>query len=111
MVAQLISDTLLFLGVAVLVVGVLATLVVRTSYDRLHLLGLVSLLAAPLIGAALVLIQGRSEDAIKTVLTVVVLMLCSPVVSHALGRAIRVQRSGSVAQPRRSANHEPVEYR
>jgi multisubunit Na+/H+ antiporter MnhG subunit len=84
---------LLSAGVAVEVLCSAGLLVLRSTYDRIHLLGPAAVLGTGLIAAAIVVDQGRSPLGIRAILIALVAWGASPVLSHATMRAA-ILRSG-----------------
>jgi multicomponent Na+:H+ antiporter subunit G len=66
----------------------------RHFYDRLHYVGPASTLGAFLIGAALVVQNALKQQGVKSILVVVLLVMISPVLTHATARAARIREFG-----------------
>jgi multicomponent Na+:H+ antiporter subunit G len=68
----------------------------RTPYDRLHFLSAASTVPTFLIVAAVAVEAGLRADAVKAVLTGLILLVIGPVLTHAMARAIRIQEHGGL---------------
>jgi monovalent cation/proton antiporter MnhG/PhaG subunit len=86
---------LLAVGVAAQVLGCIGTAAMRTAYDRLHYTG-PSLLAAVALAAAVLVREGFSLIADKALMLAVVILITSPVIVQAIGRAARTSDRGSL---------------
>ncbi len=71
-------------------------LVMRNPYDRLHAIGPASILPPLLITAAVFVHSGISQSGIKTLAIACVLLLLSPIVTHAIARAVRIRETGDL---------------
>jgi monovalent cation/proton antiporter MnhG/PhaG subunit len=82
--------TAVFLSASVLTVilGAVGMAAMRGAAARLHFLSAVSLVAPPLMTAAVLCESGLSQAGVKTILIALVLLVQGPVVAHVLGRAI-----------------------
>ncbi|HEX4212711.1 MAG TPA: monovalent cation/H(+) antiporter subunit G [Candidatus Dormibacteraeota bacterium] len=89
-----IRDVLIGLGVAVELVSYLGILRARTPYDRLHYLVPATAVGPPFVVAALVIDEGLSSGTVKAILIALILLLLSPVLTHATARAIRIRERG-----------------
>lgn len=85
----------IFLGLAVLavLVGCAGMMRMRGAAARLHYTSLTALAAPLFVLGAVVSAEGLSQAGVKAILIVLVLWIQSPVVAHALGRAIHSQES------------------
>jgi multicomponent Na+:H+ antiporter subunit G len=84
----------LTLGVIVELISCIGVLAMRQFFDRLHYVGPASTLGAFLIGAALVVQNGLNQQGVKSVLVVILLVMISPVLTHATARAARIREFG-----------------
>jgi multicomponent Na+:H+ antiporter subunit G len=66
----------------------------RDPFDRLHVLGPASLLGPVLVATAIVMEEALNTNGVKTILTVSLLLLTSPILTHATARAARVRQYG-----------------
>jgi multisubunit Na+/H+ antiporter MnhG subunit len=84
-----VSEAIL-LALAVLTVWVSSVGLARSqnAYARLHFLGPVTFLSPLLIAAATLLERGFSQQGNKALLVAVLLLVYSPVVTHATARAV-----------------------
>lgn len=96
MTRDVIVFTLLIAGVAVEWLCCVGLLVMRNAFDRLHAIGPANILPPLCFAAAIVFREGISQAGIKAVLIALVLILVSPIVSHATARAawLREKRGG-----------------
>ena len=83
----------LWLGVALVLICCLGVLVFPDVYDRLHFSSPLPL-AAVCIAAAVVLHEDFSLIGDKAILVSVFLLVASPVLTHATGRAARIAERG-----------------
>lgn len=82
----MIAWALVFTGVAVMVCSALGAAALSRVYDRLHLLTATTSLGVPLIGVGLIASQGFSEPSAMIAVTVVLIVVSSPVISAATAR-------------------------
>lgn len=71
-------------------------LVMRNPYDRLHAIAPASILPPLLIAAAVFVHSGISQAGIKTLAIACVLLFVSPIVTHAIARAVRIRETGDL---------------
>lgn len=81
---------LLAAGVAAQLICCLGVVLGRTAFDRLHYAGAGSTLGPLLIMAAVLVRVGTATQGLETIAAVVVLLLPSPIVVHALARSARL---------------------
>lgn len=94
------ADVLIAAGVVVELLCCLGLLVMDDLYDRLHYLGPAATLGPVLFATAVILREALSTAGIKAILIAAVLIVFSPVLTHAVARAARVRQYGSwEAQP------------
>jgi multisubunit Na+/H+ antiporter MnhG subunit len=86
---NLAVDVLLAAGVGLELACVVGLLVAGTAADRLHFVAAASSIPPVLILAALIVREGLPSNVLSAIVAVALLLLASPVVVHALGRAIR----------------------
>ncbi|MGH7905926.1 MAG: monovalent cation/H(+) antiporter subunit G [Candidatus Binataceae bacterium] len=77
---------LLFGGVALILLSCLG-LFSGDAFDRMHYLGPATVLAPPLIAAAIIVRHASTAAVIKVILLALALMLASPVLTHATGES------------------------
>jgi multicomponent Na+:H+ antiporter subunit G len=83
---------LLAAGLATFLLMAVALLVVKDFYARLHFLTPASTLGVVLIAAAVVVAESISQAGIKAMLVAAILVVTSPVISHATARAARIRQ-------------------
>lgn len=82
-------DVLLALGCVIITASGVALWLVRTTYDRVHVVAPAAMLGIPLLAVALVVDQGVSPLSLKGLAVVLLLWLGTPTLSHATLRAAR----------------------
>lgn len=90
---ELLVIILLTLGVGAELWCCLGLLLMRNVYNRLHYVSLASLLGPIVIVAAVLVQEGLSQAGIKAILILLVLVTISPVMTHAMARAIRLRET------------------
>jgi len=90
---HLVVDVFLWLGVVLTLVGCLGVVLMPTVYDRLHFTG------PPILGAACIVVAAVVQESFsligdKSILIAVMLVILSPLLTHATGRAARVVEEG-----------------
>ena len=85
---------LLALGLLAESLAIVGVLLMPHVFDRLHYLAPASSVGAPLLAGAVVAEEALNHRGIVTVLTASVLMLLSPVLTHAIARAARIRQFG-----------------
>jgi multicomponent Na+:H+ antiporter subunit G len=94
-VVDLVADVLLGLGTVLAVLASLAALRSRSVFRRLHYLTVLTSVAAPLVGAAIIVADGPGLTGASVLLIVVLLAVTGPILSAATGR-LNAQREGLV---------------
>lgn len=94
-VGDFVVAALLTVGVGLELLCSLGVLAMRGAFDRLHYTGPASLGAA-LISAAIVVREGFSTIGIKAALVAVFLLISSPILVHATGRAALMRERGDL---------------
>lgn len=69
----------------------LGLLAMNSIYNRLHFIGLATIVGPPLIVVAVAIRHSSAEAVIKAILTAVALLIISPVMTHATARAARTR--------------------
>ena len=87
---HVVTDVLLFAGVAVALVSCLGVALMRGPFDRLHYVGPLGL-AALLIAVATLVDDGFSLIANKALALALFVVLTSPVLAHSTARAARIE--------------------
>ncbi len=90
---------LLVVGVFVELACCLGVLLMDDAYDKLHYLGPAAIAGPLAIAGAVFVRHGFSEAGIKAFLTAALLILASPVLSHATARALYIRRRDHI-EPR-----------
>jgi monovalent cation/proton antiporter MnhG/PhaG subunit len=99
-VSNVAVDVLLVLAVAAQAVCCIGVLVMRTTADKLHYAGAGSTVGPLLVLAAVIVREQLSSQSLQTIAAVGFMFLASPVVVHALARAIRrMDYGGTEALP------------
>jgi monovalent cation/proton antiporter MnhG/PhaG subunit len=94
-VKDAVTIALLVVGVAAQLLACAGMLAMRDAFDRLHYTG-PSMLAAVAFAAAVLVAEGPSLIADKAGLLALAIVLTSPVVVQAIGRAARIRERGSL---------------
>jgi multicomponent Na+:H+ antiporter subunit G len=84
----------LLLGVAIELLCCVGMLVAKDVFDRLHFLGPACTLGPLFIAAAIVVREGLSLSGNKALIVAVVIIVTSPVLTHATARSARTRMSG-----------------
>jgi monovalent cation/proton antiporter MnhG/PhaG subunit len=83
---------LLTFGVTVELACCLGVLVMSDAYDKLHYLGPAAIVGPLAIAAAVVVRESLSQAGVKALLVAALLMVASPVLTHATARALYIRR-------------------
>jgi monovalent cation/proton antiporter MnhG/PhaG subunit len=83
---------LLTFGVGVELACCVGVLVMDDAYDKLHYLGPAAIVGPLAIAAAVVVREALSQAGIKALLTAGLLIVASPVLSHATARAFYIRQ-------------------
>jgi multicomponent Na+:H+ antiporter subunit G len=87
-------DVLLGLGVAAILLSTVGVLVMRDALDRLHFTAPAATLAPVCFAAAVLVEEPLSSSGVKAVLVALVIVVTTPVLSHATARAARIRDEG-----------------
>jgi monovalent cation/proton antiporter MnhG/PhaG subunit len=90
---QIMVDAFLWLGVALTLIGCLGVVLMRTVYDRLHFSS-PPVLGGVCVAIAVVIQKSFSLVGDKSILIAVLLIVLSPLLTHATGRAGRLAEHG-----------------
>jgi len=90
--SSVVVAVLVGLGVAVELGCCVGVLVMADAYDKLHYLGPASIVGPLLIAMAVLVGESFSQAGIKALLTAALLILSSPVLTHATARALYIRR-------------------
>jgi len=94
-----VVDALLIVGVVVELVCCVGIVVMRTAYDKLHYTGPASIVGPLAFALAIVLREALSQAGIKALLVALLLIVASPVLTHATARAIYIRERDHVEDP------------
>lgn len=101
---QVVTDVFLWLGILLSMISCVGLLVARTALNRLHFVGPITL-GGVCVTVAIVVQNSFSLVGDEAILVAVLLMVCSPVITHAAARAARIVLQGDW----RIQPHEEVE--
>jgi multicomponent Na+:H+ antiporter subunit G len=85
---------LLTVGVASVLLSCLGVLVMRDALDRLHFTAPAATIAPVVVAVAVLVEEPLSSAGIKAVLVAVLIVVTTPVLSHATARAARIREHG-----------------
>jgi len=91
MARQFAVDVLLGLAVAVVLASSVGVLVMRDAVAKLHFVTPISIVAALLVGLAVLVQSGFSVNSAQAWLTVLLMAIATPFLSHATVRAARIR--------------------
>ena len=95
MTAQgIVADVLLGLAVALVLASSAGILVMRDTYQKLHFLTPLALVAPLLVGLAVLVRSGWSENSSETWLALLFVVIGGPFLTHATIRAARIREKG-----------------
>jgi monovalent cation/proton antiporter MnhG/PhaG subunit len=93
MLRHVIVDVLLWLGVGLNLIAAIGVLAMSNVYDRLHFSG-VSALGAVCVAVAVVVEKSFSLMGDESLVAAAILLVGSPVLTHATARAARISERG-----------------
>jgi monovalent cation/proton antiporter MnhG/PhaG subunit len=93
-VTAIVVDVLLVLGVASILMSTVGVLVMRDALDRLHFTAPAATLAPICFAVAVLVEEPLSSAGIKAVIVAVLIVVTTPVLSHATARAARIREHG-----------------
>jgi multicomponent Na+:H+ antiporter subunit G len=93
-VQDVIVAVLLTVGVASVLLSCVGVLVMREALDRLHFTAPAATIGPVLVAAAVLVEEPLSSAGIKAVLVALLLVITTPVLSHATARAARIREHG-----------------
>jgi multicomponent Na+:H+ antiporter subunit G len=97
--AEVVVWSLLTIGVAAQLVGVVGVVVAADVYDRLHFTAPASIFGPFAVALAIVIDEGPlSQAGLKSILVALLLLGLSPVLVHATARAAFVRERGGLAR-------------
>ncbi|HEX4084494.1 MAG TPA: monovalent cation/H(+) antiporter subunit G [Chthoniobacteraceae bacterium] len=91
MIREAVVTTLLVCGVLVEILCCVGLVAMRNPLDRLHAIAPANILAPIFFAAAVMVREGAGQASVKCALIAFVLILVSPVISHATGRAVWIR--------------------
>ena len=98
-VRAVLVPLLLGSGILVELLCCLGILVLRRAADRLHFLGPASFLGPGLIALAFLVNKSGFQADFKAIVVFLALLIFSPIVTHAAGRAIHLAQAGAGPPP------------
>ena len=93
-VQGIVADVLLGLAVVLVLASSAGILVMRDTYQKLHFLTPLALIAPLLVGLAVLVRSGWSENSSETWLALLFVVIGSPFLTHATIRAARIREKG-----------------
>ena len=99
MARTIIADVLLGAAAIVVVISSIGILVMRNAYRKLHYVTPATLVAPVFVALAVLAQSGWSINSLMTVLTLVFIIIASPLLSHATIRAARIRDAGDWRAP------------
>ena len=95
MTAQaIVADVLLGLAVVLVLASSVGILAMRDTYQKLHFLTPLALIAPLVVGLAVLVRSGWSENSSETWLALLFVVIGSPFLTHATIRAARIREKG-----------------
>lgn len=94
MILSILTAGLLLIGTAAVLLACVAAVVLCDPYARLHALSFATIAGSSAIAAAVLLEWPSAEAAIKAALVWLLFLAGNPLLSHAMGRAIRAHEMG-----------------
>ena len=95
MTAQgIVADVLLGLAVALVLASSAGILIMRDTYQKLHFLTPLALIAPLMVGLAVLVRSGWSENSSETWLALLFVVVGGPFLTHATIRAARIREKG-----------------
>jgi multisubunit Na+/H+ antiporter MnhG subunit len=88
------ADVILAVAVAVVLASAVGLLVMRDAYQRIHYVTPLALIAPILLGLAILVQSGFSENSAQTWLALLFVVIAGPFLSHATIRAARIRQTG-----------------
>jgi multisubunit Na+/H+ antiporter MnhG subunit len=90
----IVADVLLGLAVVLVLTSSAGILVMRDTYQKLHFLTPLALIAPLLVGLAVLVRSGWSENSSETWLALLFVVIGGPFLAHATIRAARIREKG-----------------
>jgi monovalent cation/proton antiporter MnhG/PhaG subunit len=109
---SVVVDVLLAAAVLIVLASSVGILVMPDVYQKLHYVTPISVVAPVLVGAAVLVQSGWSTRSAQTWLALLLIVVASPVLSHATIRAARIRetgdwRGGETGAVRGDRQHQP----
>jgi multicomponent Na+:H+ antiporter subunit G len=98
---SVIVDVLVGFGVAVELACCVGVLVMDDAYDKLHYLGPAAIVGPLVLSIAVLITEAFSQAGVKALLTAGLLLISSPVLSHATARALYIRQRDHIEPPGR----------
>jgi multisubunit Na+/H+ antiporter MnhG subunit len=90
----IVADVLLTLAVVLVLASSVGILVMRDTYQKLHFLTPLALIAPLVVGLAVLVRSGWSENSSETWLALLFVVIGGPFLTHATIRAARIREKG-----------------
>jgi multisubunit Na+/H+ antiporter MnhG subunit len=90
----IVADVLLALAVVLVLASSVGILVMRDTYQKLHFLTPLALVAPLVVGLAVLVRSGWSENSSETWLALLFVVIGGPFLTHATIRAARIREKG-----------------
>lgn len=97
---SIVADVLLAVAVVIVLAGCVGLSAMRDTYQRIHFLSPVSLVAPVFVALAVTVQSGWHQATGATWLALGFVAVSSPFLSHATARAARISKEGDWRQPR-----------
>lgn len=94
MIRSVAADVILAVAVAVVLASAVGLLLMRDAYQRIHYVTPLALVAPVLLGLAILVQSGFSENSGQTWLALLFVVIAGPFLSHATIRAARIRQTG-----------------
>lgn len=104
-IREIIADVFLGLAAAIVVISSVGVLVMRDAYQKLHFVGPVAMVSPVPVTLAVWLHVGNKATTLEAMLTLLLVIIASPFLTHATIRAARIREKGDW-RPQR-AGHTP----
>jgi multicomponent Na+:H+ antiporter subunit G len=91
---NVVVDVLLGVGVASVLLSCVGVLVMRDPFDRLHFTAPAATIAPVVLAAAVLVEEPFSSAGVKAVMVALLLLITTPVLTHATARAARIREHG-----------------
>ena len=99
MIRTVTVDVILAVAVAVALASAVGLLAMRDTYQKLHYVTPIALIAPLLLGLAVLVRSGFTENSALTWLALLFVVITAPLLSHATIRAARIRQTGDWRTP------------